>query len=202
MPLEAEIHKKALALYGNICRDNNSVEKHLAERHLHDHATPKSTQCSLFGKINSLLVRFGLGSPHDLSNNMPSKYQWKSAVRKGINHYWKEHILNLASHSSSIKHLRYHCYMPGKRHQLIESVNSSTRDIGRVFVKLKLDTCTYTVQSNRAAFNQTKVDPTCLLCQSGPETKEHFLLHCSYLQAVRSGPNAELCTYRTMSYNS
>ena len=46
-------------------------------------------------------------------------------------------------------------------------------------------TGTYTLQVNRAKFNQSEVDPTCMLCRQDPETTEHFLLTCPTLEDVR-----------------
>ena len=40
----------------------------------------------------------------------------------------------------------------------------------------------YTLQSNRAAYNKTEVNPTCQLCGEGDEDLEHFILNCSYLE--------------------
>ena len=51
--------------------------------------------------------------------------------------------------------------------------------------KLKLLTGWYILQVNRAAFNQNQVDPTCMLCQQGPETVDHFLVECSALEEKR-----------------
>ena len=42
-------------------------------------------------------------------------------------------------------------------------------------------TGTYVFLSNRAKFNQHKVDPTCTLCGGEPEDQEQFLLRCRSL---------------------
>ena len=46
-------------------------------------------------------------------------------------------------------------------------------------------TGTYTLQSNRAKFNQYKIDLTCTLCEEEPEDQEHFLLRCRSLSETR-----------------
>jgi hypothetical protein len=53
-------------------------------------------------------------------------------------------------------------------------------------VKAKLLTGTYTLQANRAVFNQYEVDKTCPLCGMGPENRQHFMLECPSLQDVRN----------------
>ena len=45
----------------------------------------------------------------------------------------------------------------------------------RAEVKCKLITGTYILQGNRATFNQHDVNPTCKLCHTDPETRQHFL---------------------------
>ena len=54
-------------------------------------------------------------------------------------------------------------------------------------------TGTYILQSNRAAFNQNAIDPTCLLCKNGEETIKHFLLSCTALSSARE-PIIEIIT--------
>ena len=69
----------------------------------------------------------------------------------------------------------------------------SLRDANRVCVKLKLAAGTYILQTNRAAFNQNDAKPTCLLCNDGDETLEHFLLFCKSLETVRKPILGDLC---------
>ena len=46
-------------------------------------------------------------------------------------------------------------------------------------------TGTYTLQTNKAAFNQYRVDPTCQLCLLSPETPTHFIAECPTLSKTR-----------------
>jgi hypothetical protein len=48
------------------------------------------------------------------------------------------------------------------------------------------------MQSNKAAFNQNMIDPTCLVCQMESETLEHFLLDCNVLAETREPYISEL----------
>ena len=57
--------------------------------------------------------------------------------------------------------------------------------IKKASIKAKLMTGTYTLQSNRAKFNQYKIDLTCTLCGEEPEDQEHFLLRCRSLSETR-----------------
>ena len=60
-------------------------------------------------------------------------------------------------------------------------------------MKLRLASGSYILQSNRAAFNQNEVKPTCLLCGEEDETLEHFLLRCNSLETVRQSILGDLC---------
>ena len=64
-------------------------------------------------------------------------------------------------------------------------------DVRRSATKLRLVTGTYSLQANRPAFNQ-HFSPTCLLCKSEPETREHFICSCSALEKVRQSGLTEL----------
>ena len=64
-------------------------------------------------------------------------------------------------------------------------VESNQRDVYRATIKAKLLTGTYNLQGNRARFNQFNIDPTCLLCEGEPETREHFLVGCPTLHQQR-----------------
>ena len=64
-------------------------------------------------------------------------------------------------------------------------MHDNLHDSRRAQLKSHILTSTYTLQSNRAVFNQFAVDPTCKLCDKGPEFRQHFLAECQTLQHVR-----------------
>ena len=70
-PIEYEIHKRQLSLFGNIIRED-CVERELAIRQLtlKDH-----TSKSWFISAKKVLHKYGLSSPYELIENPPSKYQ-------------------------------------------------------------------------------------------------------------------------------
>ena len=63
-------------------------------------------------------------------------------------------------------------------------MHNNLHDSRRAQLKFRIFTGTYTLQSNRAVFNQFAVDPTCKLCDKSPETRQHFLADCQTLQHV------------------
>ena len=74
-----------------------------------------------------------------------------------------------------------------KWYDTIIRFNTTLRcDIIKCKIKLSFVTGTYSLQAHRSKFNQFDVKPTCLLCDEGPETREHFLTTCEKLDAYRS----------------
>ena len=53
-------------------------------------------------------------------------------------------------------------------------------------MKARLLTGSYTLQFNRAKFNQFRVNPLSPLCKQAPETREHFIVTCKCLKDIRS----------------
>ena len=103
-----------------------------------------------------------------------------------MNNYWKDRITTQAELYKSLLYLNIHGFQPGEVHQLLKIEPRSTRDVNRISTKLKYLCGAYTLQSNRAAYNKTEVNPTCQLCGEGDEDLEHFILNCSYLEYTRN----------------
>ena len=64
---------------------------------------------------------------------------------------------------------------------LLQIITGEARDAHRLRVRLKVATGTYTLQTNRASFNNFTSNPECLLCGECDETTQHFLLECKAL---------------------
>ena len=106
----------------------------------------------------------------------------KRTNQGSVEESWRDDIAS----KSSLKYLNPESVEVCKVHQIYSSVRSNTLDERRAEVKARLLTGTYTLQSNRAKFNQYKVSPTCQLCKVGHETREQFLAACSTLQDSRN----------------
>ena len=182
IPIEGTIHKRALTLFGNVCRlDDNSKEKQLAQRQF---SVKAHNSNSWFVAIKKLLVKYDLPDCWEILEEPPTKYRWKTLVNKKVNSYWAELIKSRARLYSSLRYLEVDSFFPGKTHWLLRH-SGVARDIPCIGIKLKLVTGTYILQVNRAAFNQNQVDPTCMLCQQDPETVGHFLVECTALEEKR-----------------
>ncbi|XP_045205894.2 uncharacterized protein LOC123558082 [Mercenaria mercenaria] len=183
LPVEAQIHKKALVLFNNICLQNDqSVEKAIAKRQL---CVKSMKSNSWFIEIKTIFWLYHLPNIDGLLEHPIQKLSWKKTVNKVVNEYWKDQILSLASYSKSLKFLNCELFQPGKPHPLVRIPLNSSHDITRFPVKLKIASGTYILQSNRAVFNQNQINPVCLMCNEESETLEHFILRCDYLQPIR-----------------
>ena len=182
IPIEAVIHKRALVLFGSICRlGEDSVEKRVARRQL---CVKSFESNSWFTAVRKMFLRYDLPDCWNVVDTPPSKLQWKSLVHKHVNAYWVDRIKARSLLYSSLEYLTADDYYPGNKHWLLQH-SGVARNIPSIHVKLKLVTGTYILQVNRSAFNQNEIDPTCLMCMEEPETVEHFLVKCSALAGVR-----------------
>ena len=109
---------------------------------------------------------------------------WKKQLFQRISDYWYEKIVDAAKLYPTLKYLNVDGYSPGRSHPLLNLHTDSTRDASRVRAKLKIAAGSYVLQTNRAAFNQNDVKPTCLLCDHGDETMSHFLRFCKGLETT------------------
>ena len=182
VPIEAAVHNRAMSLFGNICRlDETAVEKQLARRQL---AVKSPDNNSWYIAIRKFLARYSLPDGWSLLDDPPTKTRWKAIVNRCVNGYWCSSMKERASLYPSLQYLNTEDFSPGKKHWLIQHTRE-VRDVTRLKTKLKLATGSYTLQVNRACFNQNQVEPTCLICHNGDETAEHFILSCNALAEVR-----------------
>ena len=106
----------------------------------------------------------------------------KNKVHQTIEQQWRGDIET----KSSLNYLNPDALRAGKVHQVYAFVRNNVHDVRRAEVKARLLTGTYTLQSNRAKFNQFNVSPICQLCNKHPETREHFLTSCESLKNIRT----------------
>ena len=65
---------------------------------------------------------------------------------------------------NSLKYINPDSLNVGSEHPVLATVRNSITDNRRAQLKCRLLSGTYTLQGNRAAFNQYIVDATCKLC--------------------------------------
>ena len=161
LPPECVIHKNMLNLFGRWIM-TDGIEKYIAVFQL---ATKSPSEFSWFKKIKQLLTLYGLPLPSQLLENVPIRNKWKNMVNTAINSVveaqWREDI----SSKPSLKYINPESVTVGKAHHIWSSVHNNIHDSRRAQLKCHFLTGTYTLQSNRAVFDQFEVDPTCKLCE-------------------------------------
>ena len=75
------------------------------------------------------------------------------------------------------------------------TISSTVQCSRRAQLKCKLLTGSYTLQANRAVFNQFQVDPTCKLCSIAPGTRQHYIAGCPVFEIERNIFKQKVCNY-------
>jgi hypothetical protein len=178
LPIQAEIDKRKLTLFGSIARDKTSTLCNIAKRQL----TMKSLDSkSWFSDLVEISYQYGLPSPHEILESPPSRGKWKSEITSAINYYWGSSLKSVATTKSSLRYLSTQNFHKSEigTHPLWTSVELSTRDIQRACYQLKMATGTYMLQTHRNIYSKNKEKATCPLCTTGaPEDYQHFIGEC------------------------
>ena len=183
LPIEAQIDKKVLTLFNNICNQKDtSVEKQIAWRQ----SSVKTLKShSWFIAVKKLLWKYDLKDiTYYLENPIP-KLEWKRNVTSVVNKYWQEEIVSPVPFYEKLCFINCDLYTPGKIHPILQFDTQSVKDNTRLPSKLKFLCGSYVLQTNRQKFNKAEIDPTCMLCGESKETLEHFILSCTSLSTVR-----------------
>lgn len=123
-------------------------------------------------------MKYGLPEAFHLLQNPPKKLEWKTMVDKKVNQFWIDSLVEDNNSKSSLNLMSVNTCKIGQCHPVWKTVRPNPIDVEKAAIKARILTGTYTLQSNRAKFNQHDVDPTCLLCKEGPENRQHFILTC------------------------
>ena len=95
LPVEAQIHKRALTFFRNICdQPEHSVEKRLAYRQL---SINNFASSSWFMDIKKLFMKYDLIDPLKVLENPHTKRQWKVYINKHIEQYWIENSCHFSA---------------------------------------------------------------------------------------------------------
>ena len=179
LPSEAIIDQRQIILINSICNNPLLLEiiiNQLALRELKSSSWVIATQ--------KLLRKYELPPMLEVIASEYTAEKWKTTVKKAVNRYWKKKIEADAETKSSLAYLNL-TFNPGKPHIVWRAAMSDSRDVRRAIIKSRMMTGTYTLQANRAAFNQTS-DKTCPLCGCGDENITHFTISCPATEHKRA----------------
>lgn len=183
LPINAEVDKRTMCAFGNIVRNKNTVEYELAFRQL---AMKSTSSGSWFIHVANLLKRYGLPSPHDLLNDIPTKYIWKQLVKNAVTSFWEHQLKQQARQQSSLKYLNIEKLEIGTPQLTWSTCGNEPMSVTRAMIKMKLLLGVYMLQTTRHKFNQYEVKPDCPLCSNGNEDRTHFIATCQALEPTRT----------------
>lgn len=193
LPVQATLEQQQMTVIPSLLK--NPIMLNLIIRQI---ATKTNDSNSWVIATQQLLRKYELPPLIDIIESDIKKEKWKTAVKKAVATYWKTQIENESKSKSTLKYLNT-IFKVNKPHLVWQSTTTDCRDVKRAIVKAKLMTGTYTLQYNRAIFNQT-CDTTCPLCNDGEEDVKHFIMQCNYLHNTREPYlkeiyNTILCDY-------
>ena len=171
-----------LTLFGRIMKGDSPLLYNLSLRQL---ALKDFTSKSWFIHLVRLCGKYVLPLPQRLVDGSITPQSWNSLVKRTVFSFWFRTMSQDAITKYTMRFISIDLLLPGKVHPVWAHVYSNTRDTVRARIKAKLLTGSYTLQSNRARFNNNSVDPTCMLCGSEDEDTVHFLTACPSLAATR-----------------
>ncbi len=132
-----------------------------------------------------LLQKYDLPDAFEIMQRTPSKSSWKKmlddSVDKHLAEEWNQNLQN----KSSTSYLQIPTKPTQETHQVWKTVPNNTRSTKKANIKVKILTGTYTLQSNRARYNQHSVPATCPYCKLGDEDRLHLLLQCNNYQKTQ-----------------
>ena len=180
LPIEAEIHKKALSLFGNIMERKNSIEYEVIERQL---GMKEITSRSWTAYIRRLLQDYHLPGPATLLYNMPRYQVWKKMIKSSIHSVWVNKLRNEANEKSTLKFINIDEWEPGKAHPIWSTASTDPLSIYRATIHAQIAVQRYPLNGCHTSGSKSEI---CPCCKNGAETLTHFLLHCELLEEQRN----------------
>jgi hypothetical protein len=130
LPVEAQLHIRALNFFNNICNlEEKSIEKLLARQQVR---TKTINSNSWFIEIKKMLIKYNLQDPEYYLDNPMTKRLWITSIKREIQNYWQELITSMASYYPRLKYLNSANYRPGNIHPLLKIKCSSSIEISRI----------------------------------------------------------------------
>ena len=98
----------------------------------------------------------------------------------------KNDIITSSAFYSTLEFLNMKSYKLGHFHPLLKINIHSARDVIGLPSKLRLMCSSYVLQTTTSKFNNTQINPKCLLCGNAEEKVEHYVLTCETLEKFRN----------------
>ena len=185
LPGTALLHLRQLSLFGMITRLPGSTISSVARTAL---VCEKPSSRSWFNQIRVICLQYALPNPLSLLDFPPTKYTYKTLVKRHVQSYWEDLLQQEASKLPSLEYFHPQVMSLSHPHPLWTTAGSNPFEISKAVIQARMLSGRY--PSDYLARHWTKnKNGYCLLphCsgRETPGTLEHILLYCSSLAECR-----------------
>ena len=183
-PLECLLDQQIVSL---LCSVSNHPDSPLARIGIYQLAIKDLKSTSWFIYSARRLARYKIDALGILRQEANPAH-----LKDTIGDYWASLLREEASLKSSLRYLNTSLCDLRHPHRIWTSTGSNPAEAKKAVQKVKPLSGTYTsnkaytLQSNKAVFNQFQVVATCPLCKLAAEDRHHFVLECPTLDLIRS----------------
>jgi hypothetical protein len=105
-------------------------------------------------------------------------------VKWSVLSWWELSLCSEGKVKSTLLYMSFEKVSFSSPRSIWQAISPNIRSVARACIKARLLTGTYMLQDTRAKYD-AKVAPTCPLCESDREMREHFLTACPATQMIR-----------------
>jgi hypothetical protein len=175
LPLDAQLDKRYLSLFGAIARlESTNPLKLVAIRQL---ATKDPRSKSWFAHIRKIGDKYGINIDRAMTYPWP-KYAWKRHVNTLVTHHWLSTLTLEAERRTTLAWLILDPSWIGRPHPLWQACKGKPFQVEAAAVRALLLTGRYGLQADRVHFTKQETSPICPLCQLEEEDAVHFCTAC------------------------
>ena len=180
IPIEAQLHIRALSLFGAICMaaQNNTTLQRLICRQL-----SIDNKYSWFQLILKLSQKYNLNI-EGLAFSPWRKKTWKEYVKSCVESYWQPNP-SITKEKTSLHFLDMGLIDLHHAHPVWESCTNDARLVPAAMTRATLLVGSYLTQRRKEKLGLTQ-SAICQLCQEEEETMEHMLLTCKETHVPRT----------------
>ena len=185
VPIEAQLHRKVLSLFGNICRlPEHHCLKELAKRQL---ATQLRNRHSWFKYVDALGEKYDIDI-HIALTLPDSKLAWKKRIKAAIFDQAQITLIHQANNRSSLKWLINPKHTTPTVHPLWQVCHGRQHQIAAATVRARMLAGRFKTRELEGVFARKlgKFDTNCRLCNKENEDIAHILVRCPGLNKWRN----------------
>ena len=140
LPARALLHSRQLGLLGMVARLGPSSPLFRYGIHILSSPSPPVRTASKiwFLQVRMLSLQYNLPDPLEVLRSAPSKQQWKTAVSRQVNSFWRTKLLLAAEELPSLAHLRLTHMSLSRPSPLLTSCSASQNEVQKATVQLRM----------------------------------------------------------------